>query len=179
MGTIQNRQQKVFQCIAEACVGLDVQLAISLGGSSSPESWQRLPGNPLVVSYAPQLELLKKATLTITHAGMNTTLGCLSNAVPMVAIPIAHEQPGIAARIAWTGTGEFVPLSRLSVPRLRGAIQQVLTQESYKKNATWLQEAIRRAGGVSRAVDIIEQAVSTGKPVLAQEGILSTQNSRK
>ena len=179
MGTLQNRQQKVFQCIAEACVGLDAQLVISLGGSSSPESLQGLPGNPLVVSYAPQLELLKKATLTITHAGMNTTLGCLTNGVPMVAIPIAHEQPGIAARIAWTGAGELVPLSRLSVPRLRGAIQRVLTQDSYKKNATRLQEAIRRAGGVNRAADIIEQAVSTGKPVLAQQGILSTQTSRK
>jgi MGT family glycosyltransferase len=139
---------------------------------------QELPGDPLVVGYAPQLELLKKATLTITHAGMNTTLECLTNGVPMVAIPITHDQPGVAARIAWTGAGEFVPLSRLSVPRLRGAIQRVLTQDSYKKNAIRLQEAIRRAGGVSRAVDIIEQAVSTGKPVSAQEGILSTQNSR-
>jgi MGT family glycosyltransferase len=179
MGTLQNRQQKVFQCIAQACVGLDAQLVISLGHSGSLESLQGLPGDPLVVEYAPQLELLKKATLTITHAGMNTTLGCLTNGVPMVALPIAHDQPGIAARIAWTGAGELVPLSRLSVPRLRGAIQRVLTQDSYKKNAIRLQEAIRRAGGVNRAADIIEQAVSTGKPVLAQEGILSTQNSRK
>jgi MGT family glycosyltransferase len=168
MGTLQNRQQKVFQYIAEACVGLDAQLVISLGGSGSPESLQGLPGDPLVVGYAPQLELLKKATLTITHAGLNTTLECLSNGVPMVAIPIAFDQLGNAARIAWTGAGEFVPLSRLSVPRLRGAIQRVLTQESYKKNATRLQEAIRRAGGVSRAADIIEQAISTGKPALAQ-----------
>ncbi|MBD1889722.1 glycosyltransferase [Coleofasciculus sp. FACHB-SPT9] len=168
MGTLQNRQQKVFQCIAEACVGLDAQLVISLGDSGSPESLQGLPGNPLVVGYAPQLELLKKATLTITHAGLNTTLECLTDGVPMVAIPIAFDQLGNAARIAWTGAGEFVPLSRLSVPRLRGAIQRVLTQESYKKNATRLQEAIRKAGGVSRAADIIEQAVSIGKPVLAQ-----------
>ncbi|MBD1899447.1 glycosyltransferase [Trichocoleus sp. DQ-A3] len=168
MGTLQNRQQKVFQCIAEACVGLDAQLVISLGGSGSPESLQGLPGNPLVVGYAPQLKLLKKATLTITHAGLNTTLECLTDGVPMVAIPIAFDQLGNAARIAWTGAGEFVPLSRLSVPRLRGAIQRVLTQESYKKNATRLQEAIRKAGGVSRAADIIEQAVSIGKPVLAQ-----------
>jgi MGT family glycosyltransferase len=173
MGTLQNRQQKVFQCIAEACVGLDAQLVISLGGSGSPESLQGLPGDPLVVGYAPQLELLKKATLTITHAGLNTTLECLTDGVPMVAIPIAHEQPGIAARIAWTGAGELVPLSRLSVSRLRGAIQRVLTQESYRKNATRLKEAIRRAGGVSRAADIIEQAVSTGKPVLAQESIFT------
>jgi len=127
-----------------------------------------LPGSPLVVGYAPQLELLKKATLTITHAGMNTTLESLTNGVPMVAIPIANDQPGIAARIAWTGAGEVVPLSQLSVPRLRAAIQRVLTEDSYKNNASRLQEAIRRAGGVGRAADIIEQAIATGKPVLAQ-----------
>ncbi|MBW4565610.1 MAG: glycosyltransferase [Mojavia pulchra JT2-VF2] len=168
MGTLQNRQQKVFQSIAEACVGLDAQLVISLGGSSSPESLQGLPGNPLVVGYAPQLDLLEKATLTITHAGMNTALECLTNGVPMVAIPIANDQLGIAARISWTGAGEFVPLSRLSVPSLRSAIQRVLTQESYKQNAIRLQKAIRQAGGVNRAADIIEQAVSIGKPILAQ-----------
>ncbi|MEP0754926.1 glycosyltransferase [Trichocoleus sp. Lan] len=168
MGTLQNRQQEIFHRIAEACVGLDAQLVISLGGSGSPESLPELPGSPLVVSYAPQLELLKKAALTITHAGMNTTLESLTNGVPMVAIPIANDQPGIAARITWTGAGELVPLSQLSVPKLRGAIQQVLTEESYKNNAIRLQDAIARAGGVSRAADIVEQVISTGKPVLAQ-----------
>lgn len=167
MGTVQNRLIGVFQKIASACEGLDAQLVISLGGSASPESLPELPGEPLVVGYAPQLELLKKATLTITHAGMNTTLESLSNGVPMVAIPIANDQPGVAARIAWTGTGEVVPLSRLSVPRLGAAIQRVLTQDSYKNNATRLQAAINRSGGVSRAADIVEQAVSTGKPVLS------------
>lgn len=168
MGTLQNRQQEIFNRIAEACVGLDAQLVISLGGSGSPESLPELPGSPLVVSYAPQLELLKKAALTITHAGMNTTLESLTNGVPMVAIPIANDQPGIAARIAWSGAGEVVPRSGLTVPKLRGAIQRVLTEDSYKNNATRLQDAIARAGGVSRAADIVEQAISTGKPILAQ-----------
>jgi UDP:flavonoid glycosyltransferase YjiC (YdhE family) len=86
----------------------------------------------------------------------------------MVAIPITNDQPGVAARIAWTGTGEVVPLARLSVPRLRGAIQRVLTEESYKNNASRLQDAIARAGGVHRAADIVEQVISTGKPVLVQ-----------
>ena len=167
MGTIQNRLMKIFHDIAEACVGLDAQLVISLGGGTSPEFLPELPGSPLVVGYAPQLELLKKATLTITHAGMNTVLESLSNGVPMVAIPVAKDQPGVAARIAWTGVGEVVPLARLNVPRLRTAIQRVLTQDSYKQNAFRLQEAICRAGGVNRAADIIEQAISTGKPVLA------------
>ena len=166
MGTIQNRLVEVFYQIAAACEGLDAQLVISLGGSATPESLPNLAGNPLVVEYAPQLEILQKATLTITHAGMNTTLECLSNAVPMVAIPIANDQPGVAARIAWAGAGVAITLKRLTVPRLRTAISQVLTQPSYKQNALRLQKAIKRAGGVTCAADIIEQAVSTGKPVL-------------
>lgn len=127
-----------------------------------------LPGNPLVVGYAPQLELLQKTTLAITHAGMNTTLESLTNGVPMVAIPVTNDQPGIAARIAWTGCGETIPVKSVNVAKLRTAIQKVLTEDSYKKNALRLQEAIKQAGGVSRAADIIEQVVSTGKLVLAQ-----------
>lgn len=59
----------------------------------------------------------------------------------------------------------MVPLSPLSATKLRGAIQRVVTEDSYKKNALRLQEAIRRAGEVSRAADIVEQVVSIRKPV--------------
>ncbi|HEY9694624.1 MAG TPA: glycosyltransferase [Oculatellaceae cyanobacterium] len=166
MGTIQNRLIKVFQQIAEACVGLDAQLVISLGGSATPESLPELAGSPLVIKYAPQLELLKKATLTITHAGMNTTLECLNNGVPMVAIPITNDQPGVAARIAWAGCGEAIPIKSVNVSKLRTAIRKVLTEDSYKKNAVRLQEAIKQAGGVAKAADIIEQVVATSKPVI-------------
>jgi zeaxanthin glucosyltransferase len=165
MGTIQNRLLEVFQIIASACEGLDAQLVIDLGGGATPESLPKLPGNPLVVGYAPQLELLQKATLTITHAGMNTTLESLINGVPMVAIPVTNDQPGVAARIAYTGVGEVVPLKELSVPKLRSAIVKVLTQKCYKQRAIEMQEAIARSGGVKQAADIIEQVVLTGEPV--------------
>jgi zeaxanthin glucosyltransferase len=166
LGTVQNQLLGTFQTIAEACQDLDAQLVIALGGGSTPESLPALPGSPLVVGFAPQLELLQRATLTITHAGMNTTLESLSNGVPMVAIPIANDQPGVAARIAWTGTGAVVPLKRLNVSKLRSALKQVLTEDSYKKNALRLQAAIKRAGGVTKAADIVEQVLSTGKPIV-------------
>lgn len=164
LGTLQNRLQFIFEKIAQACDGLDAQLVISLGSGINLESLPKLSGSPIVVQYAPQLELLQSASLVITHAGLNTTLESLSQAVPMVAIPISLDQPGSAARIAWTGTGKVVPLSRLSVPVLHEAITEVLTQVSYKTNAIRLQQALREAGGVSRAVSIIERVISTGHP---------------
>ncbi|MFB2768748.1 glycosyltransferase [Pelatocladus sp. BLCC-F211] len=160
MGTLQNRLNHIFYKIAEACVELDAQLVISLGGGLEPEALPNLPGKPLVVKYAPQLELLQKASLTITHAGLNTTLESLSNGVPLVAIPITNDQPGVAARIAWTGVGKFISTSNLTTARLRQTIQEVLTQNSYQQNALRLQTAIKQAGGVTRAVDIIEEVVS-------------------
>jgi zeaxanthin glucosyltransferase len=159
LGTLQNRLQFVFRDIAQACVGLDVQLVISLGSGISTESLSDLPGSPIVVPYVPQLKLLEKASLVITHAGLNTTLESLSCGVPLVAIPVSLDQPGVAARIAWTGTGEVMPLSRLSPSQLRETVTQVLTQESYKINAVRLQQALHDAGGVSRAVEIIEKVI--------------------
>ena len=159
MGTLQNRLDYVFRIIAESCVGLNVQLVISLGGELEPEPLPNLPGELLVVKYAPQLELLQKATLNITHAGLNTTLESLSYGVPMVAIPVTDDQPGVAARIAWTGAGECIPLNSFDDDRLRKTVELVLTKESYKQNALKLQRAIENTKGVSCAADIIEKLV--------------------
>jgi zeaxanthin glucosyltransferase len=86
----------------------------------------------------------------------------------MVAISIANDQLGVAARIAWTGTGEVITLGKLTSARLQAAVQRVLTEDSFKQNAVKLQAAIHRAGGVSRAADIVERLAQTGQPVLAQ-----------
>lgn len=168
MGTLQNQLLWVFEKIAEACSDLNAQLVISLGGSTKPEILPKLAGEPIVVEYAPQLDILQRATLMVTHAGMNTAMECLMHGVPMVAIPVTNDQPGVSARIVWSGVGEWVSLSRLSVEKLRAAIQSVLTDPSYKETALKLQAACRSAGGVQRAADIIEAAIATGQPVLAK-----------
>ena len=69
------------ELLPKVCAGLDVQLVLSLGGGGKPEDMEELAGEPIVVEFAPQLELLKRAALCITHAGLNTALECLSNGV--------------------------------------------------------------------------------------------------
>jgi len=157
MGTIRNGSLGLFQTIAEASSSFGVQLVLSLGGGLLPETIGALPGDPIVVYYAPQLELLKRASLVITHAGLNTTIEALSCAVPLVAIPIADDQPGVAARIRAAGVGRAIPFRRLSVPRLREAIGQVLGDGCYRQAALNMQRAIREAKGLERAADLIEQ----------------------
>jgi MGT family glycosyltransferase len=156
MGTLQNRVREVFREIAEACSGIDAQLVISLGDGSSPDQLGPLPGNPIVVQMAPQLELLDRASLVITHAGLNTVLESLSCGVPMVAIPVGNDQPGVAARLKWLGAGEFLLLKQLQAAKLRPLLNKVLDEPQYRQRAQEVKTEIQKADGVRRAVELIE-----------------------
>jgi zeaxanthin glucosyltransferase len=166
MGTLQNRILPVFGTIAQACVGLDAQLVITLGRSDA-DIPAGLPGEPVVVSYAPQLELLKQAAVMINHGGVNSVMESLTRGVPMVTIPVALDQPGVAARVKHIGVGEFIPLEKVQPHKLRGAIQKVLSDPTYRANARRFQREIAELDGVGRACDLIEDAVRTNRPVLA------------
>jgi MGT family glycosyltransferase len=164
MGTLQNRVLRTFRVIAEACAALDLQLVISLGGGQDAALLGKLPGNPVVVGYAPQLELVRRSALTISHGGLNTALESLACGVPMVVLPIAYDQPGVGARVEWTGVGRSIPVGRLTVDRLRNAVRAVLGTPAYGQRAGRLQLSIEAADGLNRASDVIEAAF--GGPIL-------------
>jgi len=168
MGTLQNRLEFIFQTIAAACEGLEAQLVISLGSRDQDAAAlaKTFAGTPIVVSFAPQLALLQRASLSITHAGLNTALESLGHGLPMVAIPITNDQPGVASRLDWLGVAEVVQPRKLSVARLRAAIEKVLGDPRYRENASRRQEEIRRMSGLTHAGDLVEEAFSSRRPVL-------------
>jgi MGT family glycosyltransferase len=166
MGTLQNGLENVFRAIAEAVtLDRDVQLVLSVGNHLNPEQIGPLPSNTILVQRAPQLELLKRASVCITHAGLNTALEALAQGVPLVAIPVTVDQPGVAARIAEKKTGLVVPLKDLTGPRLSLLLDQVLNDSTYRDNARYFQKAIAETNGVSKAADLLERAFG-----LANEG---------
>jgi MGT family glycosyltransferase len=166
IGTLQEEKSDMFRVMAEACTTLNAQLVLSLGHPESKQG-RELPGSPLVVNYAPQIELLKRAAVTITHSGMNTTQQSLGFGVPMVAIPLAHDQPAIAARLARTGAAIVIPPASLSVERLRAALSSLLPPHNpFRTQAERLREAARAAGGVTEAVKLLEEIAETSCPAV-------------
>jgi UDP:flavonoid glycosyltransferase YjiC (YdhE family) len=159
LGTLQNGSEPIFRTIAGACSGLHAQLVISLGGGLDPARLGTLPGEPVVVRYAPQLEIVKRAALVITHAGLNTVLESLSEGVPLVALPLGNDQPGVAARVAARGAGLVIPQKKLTAQKLRAAIETVLKEQKFRLAAGTLKDAIANADGLTRAADIIEDAL--------------------
>jgi zeaxanthin glucosyltransferase len=63
------------------------------------------------------------------------SLEALSMGVPLVAIPIANDQPGVATRLAWTGAGLFIRPKKLTAAKPRELVRRVLTEPSFKQSA--------------------------------------------
>jgi len=145
---------------------------VSLSKNVSLGDLGPIPPNTIVVPAAPQIELLKRAALCITHAGLNTTLEALGQGVPLVAIPIGYDQPGNAARIAYHRVGEFMELDDLSSEGLLGLIRKVLDDPSYRERAGYFREAIAAANGLEVACKVIERAFGI------EEGVPETRVPR-
>ncbi len=162
MGTVQNGLEDVFRTILAAVERPGYQVVLSVGMNIAPESLPTKRADTILLQRAPQLELLKRAALCVTHAGLNTTLEALAQGVPLVAIPIANDQPGVAARILASGTGLFVPLAQLTAEGLSRLVDEVLENPSYRKRSLEMKAAIAEVDGLGMAVELIERAFTLG-----------------
>jgi zeaxanthin glucosyltransferase len=159
LGTLVNGLDHAYKAILEATNELpEVQLVLSVGQFVNPEELQPIPPNAIIVRTAPQLELLKRAALCITHAGLNTTLEALAQGVPMVALPISYDQPGVAARIQYHGVGESLEIETLTGEQVLDAIEKVMQNPRYGERARYFQKVIGETRGLDVAADRIEQA---------------------
>jgi zeaxanthin glucosyltransferase len=164
MGTVQNGLANVFRAIVTAASKhKDVQLVLSVGNNLDPKEIGPVPSNAIVVNQAPQLELLKRASVCITNAGLNTVLEALAQGVPQVAIPVTHDQPGVAARIAAKKTGVVVPAEELTSARLALAFDEIFQDSTYRDNARYFQEGIAKTQGLSMAADLVERSFGVAK----------------
>jgi zeaxanthin glucosyltransferase len=166
MGTVQNGNANVFRTIVKAVAKHKAaQLVLSIANVLRREQIGPVPANAIVVNHAPQLDLLKKASVCITHAGFNTVLEALTQGVPQVAIPITNDQPGVAARIAVHQTGVVASLEGLTVSHLATLVDEVLNNSMYRDNARKFQQAIAKTNGLSRAANLLEEAFGLTKKV--------------
>jgi len=165
MGTILNGRVDVFRTIATALAKhKGLQLVLSVGDQVDPQKIGPVPNNAIIVKKAPQLEVLKQASVCITHAGLNTVLESLAQGVPQVAIPVTYDQPGVAARIADKQTGVVTSLDKLTADHLSALLNEVLSNPIYRDNARTLQNVIDEANGLSVAADLVERSLGVRRP---------------
>jgi len=159
LGTLQGARAGLFRTVAKAASRLGVRLVIAHGGLLDAAEVERLRPFAEVHAFVPQRELLRQCAAAVLHCGMNTVLDALAEGVPLVAMPIAFEQPATAARLAHAGVAAVVPAGRASAGRLTRALEQVLSTPGPRAAARRLAAEMAQHGGVGEAADRIEAAL--------------------
>ena len=84
LGTLLNTSAKFFRKCIEAFQNQSVSVIMSIGNVVKLEQLGKIPDNFFVYPFVPQLEVLQKASLFITHGGMNSVNEALYYGTPMI-----------------------------------------------------------------------------------------------
>jgi UDP:flavonoid glycosyltransferase YjiC (YdhE family) len=138
---------------AEAFAGLEARaVVVDPGGVLGA-----VPPNVLVRPRVPQLPLLKRVDAVLCHAGHNTVCETLWHGLPLVVAPIRDDQPIVAAQVVAAGAGVRLRFGRADAARIATAVEEVLTEASYRRAAERLSASFHAAGGGPAAAGHLEQ----------------------
>lgn len=161
LGSLQGSRARLFAAMTSACARIGARAVVAHGGGLTPAETAALPGDPLVRAWWPQRAILPHCAAAMLHGGFNTVLDALAAGVPIVALPIAFEQPGTAARIAHAGAGVVVGAGRYRPATLAHALTEVMTLPTYRAAAWQIADAMGGEGadGATRAAALIDAAL--------------------
>lgn len=156
LGTVFNNWPEFFMMLSEAVRGMPVQVEAAIGTAFPPKSLGALPKNMHVSAFQPQLDILEKASLFITHAGTGSVMEAIYYGVPMLAIPQMDEQMITASRLEELGLGMAIPDKRMVTPELlRESIEKILGDASIAERVRDFQRDMRASGGCEAAADAV------------------------
>jgi UDP:flavonoid glycosyltransferase YjiC (YdhE family) len=115
-------QPRALETVLAAARGQAWQLVAAVGELAVPSP----PKDVLLVPWAPQLELYRRAAVAITHGGANSVMEALAHAVPLVVSPFANDQPHNARFVSDAGAGVTLRLDEATPAACRAAVAELL-----------------------------------------------------
>lgn len=164
LGTLQGGRADLLARIARACRAAGAETVVAHCGQLTAAEAAAIPADH-VAGFVDQRAIMRRAALVVTHAGVNTVLDAAAAGLPMLALPIAFDQPGMAARIRHAGAGLVLNYRFATERRLRRTIERLLGEAEFRRAAGRLRAEIASSRGAEQAADLVLKAVTSGRPV--------------
>ena len=155
MGTVVNDQANFYKNCIKAFTDTEYQVIMSIGNLVDEKELGEIPANISVHSFVDQIAVLDKADVFLTHCGMNSVNESLYYEVPLVMYPQTSEQGGVANRVMQVGAG--ILLEKTGPKAIREAVEKVLADASYQKNAAIISQGFKQCSGAKGAAEKILQ----------------------
>lgn len=159
LGTLFNNSLSFFKKCVEAFKDSNVIVIMSIGKKVKKEDLGTIPDNFYVEEFVPQLEVLKRASIFITHGGMNSSNEAIYYAVPSIVVPQSVDQPLVAKRMDELNIGKVINKKEVTPEKLRRYTKEILSNNSYKDNMIKMSKNMKKAGGEKKAIKLIEEYI--------------------
>lgn len=137
----------------------DWQLVLSTGNQLTRDDFEVVPEDAVIWPWVPQLQILERADVMITHAGLGTVKECIFRGVPMVAFPISRDQPENAKRIAHHKLGLGGDLSSFSPEGIFALVRQVAESAEIRQSMDRIQRRFHEVEASGIGVRLIEETL--------------------
>jgi MGT family glycosyltransferase len=153
-----NQRPDFYKACFEAFRDTPWQVVMACGKGLEPAALGPVPSNILVRQRVPQLDVLQRARVFLTHGGMNSTMEGLWHGVPLAVFPQFGDQPINASRVSELGLGVSLTAREALDPKvLRETIERLDTDPGYRSRVSAFQKEFREAGGHRRAADALQR----------------------
>jgi hypothetical protein len=154
----------VLQRIIDAFVRLPShRLLVAAGPLCSAIEHEGLPESVLVVPSVPQLDVLARASLVITHGGLGTLKEAIMEEVPTLVFPFMFDQPANGRRVEYHGIGRMCPqVENCTSDWIRRAVSDMADDPALQERLGNLGTVFRAREAESRAGHLLHGLVSPG-----------------
>ena len=125
LGSFLSVRSDVLARVAEALRPLDVRVALA-SGSTHPAELGPVPDSWLVRAVLPQVTILGRAALAVSHGGNNSVTEALTCGVPLLLLPLSTDQFAGAAAVEESGLGEALDANASTAAEIRDAATRLL-----------------------------------------------------
>ncbi len=164
LGSAFTKQPAFYRECVRAFAGLPGwHLVLQVGRHVTPAELGDVPANVEVRSWVPQLTILRKADLFVTHAGAGGSQEGLATATPMIAVPQAVDQFGNADMLQGLSVARHVPMDQATAETLRAAALALVDDPDVARRLEAVRAEMAQEGGTRRAADLIEAELPAGR----------------
>jgi zeaxanthin glucosyltransferase len=167
--TGRERAVRFFGAVAAAFYNRpDWQLVLSTGGLMDHAEIPQPPG-AVAAAWVPQLAILDRASVMITHGGLGTVKECIVRGVPMVVFPSMHDQPENARRIVHHRLGTAGDLGEATAGGVLSLVEEA-DGPAVRQSLAGMQRRFLEAEDAGRAVRLIEEVLARSGTPASQGG---------
>jgi UDP:flavonoid glycosyltransferase YjiC (YdhE family) len=134
----------------------DWRMILATGNHLRSDDFHSVPPNVRLCSVAPQLEVLRRASLVITHGGLNTVKESIFFGVPMLVFPLGRDQYLNAARVEYHHLGMTGNIQSVSVEEVSSLMEKVSHDPLIKTSMTVMSRLFREREAAGQSIKVIE-----------------------